>query len=442
MAILSCEDAVAPVCCRRRRPLVQTALFALLLCWPAPASAAPLRAGAARIDITPPVGYPMWGYGARRDAPSVGVRDPLQARAVVLEAGKARLAIVSLDLGRAPARASMQVIRARLSREAQVQTVFLVASHTHHGPVIELDDWPRADKPYVRRLEERLVDVVCQAAAALQPARLGVAAREVPLNRNRHSKRADKPIDRELIVVRLEDHHGTTIAHIVNFAAHATMTEAKLLEFSADYPGALAAGVERELGGCCLFLQGAAGDLSVNPSKRTDAAGFGRELAGSVIALSRTARCEAEQVAGLVSREHDFTFGKRFDLSNNPLLRAAYSLAFFPAIVDFYEREYREGVRPHLTTALVDGRIGLVGVSGEFFADHALHLKRRARLEHLLFLGYCNDYQQYFPTIQAVGEGGYGADTTVSPAEIGAGERMMDRALTDLLEMQGKIKAR
>src|SRR5438105_1473242 len=46
-----------------------------------------LHAGAAPVDITPPVGYAMWGYGARHDAPSLGVLDPLQARAVVLAAG-------------------------------------------------------------------------------------------------------------------------------------------------------------------------------------------------------------------------------------------------------------------------------------------------------------------------------------------------------------------
>ena len=108
--------------------------------------------------------------------------------------------------------------------------------------------------------------------------------------------------------------------------------------------------------------------------------------------------------------------------------------------IDFYEREYREGIRPHLTTALLDGRIGFVGVSGEFFCGHALSLKKRARLEHLLFLGYCNDYQQYFPTIEAAAEGGYGADSQVAPVEIGAGERMMDRALIDLYELRGKKK--
>ena len=40
------------------------------------------------------------------------------------------------------------------------------------------------------------------------------------------------------------------------------------------------------------------------------------------------------------------------------------------------------------------------------------------------------------PTIEAVAEGGYGADTIVAPIEIGAGERIMDRALMDLLELR------
>src|SRR5205823_11372319 len=100
---------------------------------PAAVPAAPLRAGAARVEITPPTGYPMWGYGARHDAPSTGVHDPLYARAAVLEVGKDRIALVSLDLGRAPTRDRVQAIRQRAAEDAGVQHVFLVASHTHHG---------------------------------------------------------------------------------------------------------------------------------------------------------------------------------------------------------------------------------------------------------------------------------------------------------------------
>jgi hypothetical protein len=411
----------------------------LLLCLAAPARADGLRAGAARTDITPPTGYPMWGYAARHDAPSTGVRDPLTARAVVLDAGRTRLAIVSLDLGRAPTRRSMAVIRERVRKTAGVGHVFLVASHTHHGPVLELDDWPTPQTSYVRRLEDRLVAVIAEAARALRPARVGVAAKEVELNRNRHSRRADKPVDRELLVLRVEDTAGKPIAHLVNFAAHPTMLEARLLQFSADYAGALAREVEKQTGVPCLFLQGAAGDLSTNPGAERGPERFGAAVAAQVLALVPTVRCTITGGA-LDVREEDFRFGKRLDLGN-PLLRAAFSRAFFPALVDFYEREYREGVRPHLTTALLGKRVGLVGVSGEFFSGHALALKRRARLEHLLFLGYCNDYQQYFPTIEAVAEGGYGADPPVAPAEVGAGERVMDRALIHLYEMRGLIAA-
>ncbi len=197
--------------------------------------------------------------------------------------------------------------------------------------------------------------------------------------------------------------------------------------------------LEEDAGGVCLFLQGASGDLSTNPTNAAGPAAFGKELAARVMAISKATVCTLLQPQSLQVREHAFTFGKRIDLGN-PLVRTAFSLAFFKELVDFYERDYRDGIRPRLTTALLDGRLGFVGVSGEFFCSHALHLKKRVRLEHLLFLGYCNDYQQYFPTIEAIAEGGYGTEAQVSPVEIGAGERMMDQALMDLFEMRGKMR--
>jgi hypothetical protein len=419
-----------------------TRAFALAVCACflacSPSFADDLRVGAASVDITPPTGFPMWGYGARKDAGSDGVLDPLFARAVVLAVGKQKLAIVSLDLGRAPARQSTQTVRDLVRKGAGIDHILLVGSHSHHGPVIETDDWPTPKTSYVRQLEKKLADVILQADKKLTPARFGVAATDVGWNRNRHSKRADKPVDPQLIVLRLEDATGKPIATLVNFAAHPTMIPAKVLKFSADYPGHLAKRVEKETGAPCLFLQGAAGDLSTNAGKAPGPEKFGQALADEVLKLAATIKCESTQTT-LKVREEDFRFASRVDLGN-PIIKAALSRAFFPALIAAYEREYREGIRPHLTTALLDGRIGFVGVSGEFFCSHSLRLKQRARLEHLLFLGYCNDYQQYFPTIEAVAEGGYGTEPFQSPAELGAGERMMDRALIHLLEMGGKLK--
>lgn len=395
-------------------------------------------AGTAACDITPPVGYPMWGYAARHDRPSVGVLDPLKARALVLTADDTSLAFVSLDLGRAPHRASMARLRARL-KPAGIEHLFVVASHTHHGPVLELDTWPDPEKPYTRHVEGKVEEIVVAAAKAAAPCRWGVASREVPLNRNRHSKLTQPPVDRTLTVLRVESHAGKPLAHLVNFAAHPTLTDAKTFRFSADYPGALAAHVEAETGVPCLFLQGAAGDLSPNPPTGISGpAEFGQVLAKEVLALAAAIRCEATATEMAV-RNEELRFATRFDVTN-PLVKFGLSQAFFPDLVAFYEREYAAGVRPTLTTAVLGGRVGIVGVSGELFCGHALSLRRRARLDHVIVCGYCNDYQQYFPTIEAAAEGGYGAAPPVGLAEVGAGERIVDTALKRLFQLRGKLK--
>jgi hypothetical protein len=138
-------------------------------------------------------------------------------------------------------------------------------------------------------------------------------------------------------------------------------------------------------------------------------------------------------------KEDRFKFASRTDLSN-PLVRGVYEKAFFPELIPNYVDEYVDGVRPRLTVALLNGEIALVGVSGEFFSSHSIRLKERARVKQLFFFGYCNGYHQYFPTIEAVAEGGYGADNQVAPAAVGAGEQMMNTALMWIYQMLGKIK--
>jgi hypothetical protein len=403
-----------------------------------PVAAQELKAGAATIEITPPIGFAMWGYGARHDAPSTGILDPLRARALVLAAGDERIALVSLDLGRAPTRQSTAAIRARVKAGAGIEHIFLVGSHTHHGPVIETNNWPDSKDSYAAELERKLADVILDAAKHLQPARLGFASKQVPYNRNRHSKLPEKPVDPELLVLRAETPDGKPIVHAVNFAAHPTMHPSSVNKFSADYPGAMADLIEKETGVLCLFLQGAAGDLSANAGEHRGPEKFGQALGREVLALVQTVHCTAPDKSTIQAREDDFQFKSRIDFAN-PFIKPMFVRAFYPDLVEFYIREYREGIRPHLTTALLNGKVGFVGVSGEFFCTHSLHLKRRARLDHLFFLGYCNDYHQYFPTIQAAAEGGYGADPQVSPVEVGAGERIMDRALIHLYKMRGKL---
>src|SRR5207247_10273661 len=156
---------------------------------------------------------------------SVRELEPLWARAPCLGVGHETIALVSHDLGRAPPRQSTQAIRAKVKVAAGIDHIFLCASHTHHGPVLELDDWPDAKHSYVHDLEQKLANVIIEADKTLRPSKIGFASKEVPFNRNRHSKLADTPVDREFLVMRVEDLYAKAIAHAVNFGAAPTMRE-------------------------------------------------------------------------------------------------------------------------------------------------------------------------------------------------------------------------
>jgi hypothetical protein len=405
------------------------------------------RVGAAERDITPPAGLPMWGYGARHDKPSEGTLDPLLAKTIVIEAGKERLAIIGMDLGRGPTSGMMDEIRKEAAAEGvNVRHVLICGSHTHHGPVIELVDEPgrgqgrfHAAVAYCKKLPALLVESIKDAVADLKPARIGVATKNVSLNRNRQSKRQPPATDPMLAAVRFDDEHGQPIAVLVNFAAHPVLTDNKVLKYSADYPGFLRKRIESALGTRCVFMQGASGDMSCNPGPIGRAPqAFGEALADHAIELARNTETEKPAKPSLAGKVDAFHFKSRVNW-RNPLVTAAYELSFFPEIVHNYVHDWKDGIDAELSTILLNGDLAIVAGSGEFFCNHAVRLRERSYLKHTLFFGYCNGHQLYFPTIEAVSEGGYGADPPVAPVEVGAGEQMMDRALINIYTMQGKI---
>ena len=389
----------------------------------------------------------MWGYGDRHDALSMGVLDPLYADALVIEAGGKKIAIVGLDLGRAPAEASLQRIRQRIKEQAGIENSIIAGSHTHHGPVLELTDADGKGKGrfdaalrYYGQMEDGIVAAIVEANSRLAPARMAVGSEQLEgFNRNRHTKIEPKPSDRELAVMRFDDAAGKPVAILVNFAAHPTTLPSSTLKFSADYVGALKAEVTKETGAAAVFMQGAAGDQSVNEGANKGYQAFGQALAHEAVKLAQSLDPQAPVHASLECREERLKFSSRTDFAN-PMVKAAYARAFFPELVPNYIDEYADGVRPRLTVALLNGDIALVGVSGEFFSNHAIRLKQRARVKQLFFFGYANGYHQYFPTIEAVAEGGYGADAAVSPVAVGAGETVMDTALIRIYQLLGRIK--
>ncbi|MBI4890567.1 MAG: neutral/alkaline non-lysosomal ceramidase N-terminal domain-containing protein [Acidobacteria bacterium] len=421
-------------------------VFFLLFMCAAFLAAQSFQAGTARREVTPTEPVPMWGYGDRHDKLSEGVLDPLYADALVLDAGGKKIAIVGLDLGRAPAEPSLEKIRARILKETGIESSLIGGSHTHHGPVLELSDEPGKGKGrfdaairYYARMEDAIAQAVIEANAKLQPARLAAGSVQLEgFNVNRHTKLEPKPSDRELAVLRVDTAEGKPLAVLVNWAAHPTTLPSSLMKFSADYVGVMKAQLTKETGAAAVFIQGAAGDQSIDRSKG-DYQAYGAALAAEAVKLARSLAPQAVEKPALVVKEDRLQFKPRMDLKQ-PFIAMMYEKAFFPELVPNYQDEYANGVRPRLTVALLNGDIAMVGASGEFFSNHAIRLKERARMKHLFFFGYCNGYHQYFPTIEAVAEGGYGADPAVAPAAVGAGEEIMNLALKWLYQMRGKIR--
>ncbi len=428
-----------------RALLIVFAIFAVI---PA-VEAQEIRAGSARRDITPREPVPMWGYGARHDRLSIGTLDPLSADALVIQTGDRKLAIVGLDLGRSPAEASLVRIRQRIKAEAGIEYSFIAGSHTHHGPVLELSDETGkgrgrfdASLRYYKEMEEAIIAAILEADKKLVPAKIAVGSVQLDgFNRNRHSKLQNKPSDRELAIMRIDEQNGKPLSILVNFTAHPTMIQALVLKFSADYVGAMKNEIEKATGAHTIFMQGAAGDQSVDDNRGEEKGyqAFGQRLGKEAVKLAMGLTPQTVAKPLLQIREERFSFPSRVDFGNS-FVRGIYEKAFFRELIPNYVDEYADGVRPRLTVALINKEIALVGISGEFFSNHAIRLKERARVGQLFFFGYCNGYHQYFPTIEAVAEGGYGADKQVSPVAVGAGEQMMNAALLWIYEMLGKIK--
>jgi neutral ceramidase len=107
-----------------------------------PPSAAPLRAGAARVDLTPTPGIPMGGFSIAGKV-SRGFWTRLYARALYLEAGGTALALVQTDLMIVPEGLSDRVAELLAAAPAAAapdtrhigrENLLLAATETHQSP--------------------------------------------------------------------------------------------------------------------------------------------------------------------------------------------------------------------------------------------------------------------------------------------------------------------
>ncbi len=402
--------------------------FSLPLGWALEPS--PLRVGLAKVDLTPAFPCPLAGYGKRWGAKARGVHDPLYARALILEGGGEKIALVGVDLVVVTRCLRAEVLR-RL-RPLGFSAFLLCATHNHSGVGGYWDhflaEWIAMGK-YDRRvyafLVERISRAVLEAEKKKFAARVGVGARAV-LGFNRNRRNPAGPVDPELGVLRIDDKEGKPVAVLVNFSAHATVLGPKNLLLSGDYPGALAANLEKELA-LALFTAGASGDLS--PRAPTGRDSYERAYAlGS--ALAKRVR---ELMAGIPTQGQVVLQGEEQEV----LLPRATTRSLLPFPFFFLANPFFRLWTPS-TTLLQVLRINGLSLSAwpcDLGVEIGLELKEQAPKEwghrHLWVVSQANDYIGYVLPEKEYEKGGYEARMSFFGPRLG---EVLKEQMVELLE--------
>jgi len=261
-----------------------------------------LFASVVQIDITPPVGTALEGYGARVGV-SQGVHDPLFAQTLLLKSEETQVALVSLDLLGVGLGFTHRV-RDAIEKAIGVPRdgILLAPSHIHSGPAGYIDELPglpfSKDEELQSIMVRQLAGAALWARQKLQPARLGVGKGLVEgIGRNRNDPEHG-PMDDELILLRVDDFDGRPIAVVMNYGCHPTVLSHRNLLISADFPGAARTTLNKIFPETVfLFTNGASGDVSTRFTRREqtfeEVERMGNILAGEVLKVMSSVATES-----------------------------------------------------------------------------------------------------------------------------------------------------
>lgn len=414
----------------------------LALAVPAAAHAAgELKAGVARVEITPSTFMTMYGYANRKCGPANGTHDPLYAKVLVLEAGGSRMALVTADLGSLVS----DNLRRTVATKLDIPILLLAASHTHSAPsFLPFGSAPAtgdAAATYLTGLEGKIFAAIESASRSMFPARLAIGKGALQLGYNRLLLREDGraralfdnlervpygPVDPEIVLLRVEDDGGRARALLVHYAAHPVVLGTTSCKYSADYPGVVQSAVEKALEGTqVMFVQGGAGDINPLFQGRS-----GREEDDFAV-MEKMGQLLASEVL-------------RANASVKPLAPVTGPIRVRSDVVTFGDRwEKDKTVEAGLTTILIGREVAIATVPGEPLHKLQRTWKEQADVAHPLFYGYTwsagGTWAGYVPDLRSAAYGGYGADASTR-IEVGAGEKIMLRHLTNLYELLGMWK--
>jgi hypothetical protein len=220
---------------------------------------------------------PVWiaGFGNRRAAN--GIHDDLWSRAMVIDDGKTRLAVVVLD---AIGFMNDDVIdvRNRIPGDAEVTITIIASTHTHEGPDL-IGLWGKSpfksgvNKDYMEYVKSQAVKSIVAAINTMRPVRLEVSedlTGAIPLVMDTRKPEIFDSVLRLIRVIDKED--SNTLGSLIAWANHPETLWGKNLLITSDFPHYVRQGVEKGvfngdslvkpgIGGTALYVNGAIGGL-------------------------------------------------------------------------------------------------------------------------------------------------------------------------------------
>ncbi len=415
---------------------------------------AALTAGAAAVNITPPVGVDLCGYGGRA-GPSSGIHDELYAKALYLcggeqgdaassareahsQAGQALVItcdLIGLDYD------SVAVVREGLARATGLgaEQVMIGCSHTHSGPVTPcLPTMGKLDENYFEILLQQLVSVGELAYGRAQEAWVGHNREPVAVGFNRREvswPRVAEPVPEkgtilphvDVLVVNGAD---GPLARLFVHPAHGVTLGGDNLLISADWMGYAQRFVEQLEAGCvALFGQGCCGNINSDPRGSFEIAETqGRAMAGAVIKATELAEM-TKDVGIAVAREQlrlpcadppsvaeaqEALQQAEADLEKARQQQQYGNMIFYEGMVK-WARWLVEMSQKQATGLAIDyevqgfriGDFALVGLPGEVFVEYATNLEGRSPFQQTAVMAYTNGNPGYIPTAAAYARGGY-----------------------------------
>lgn len=326
-----------------------------------------------------------------------GVRRPVDARAMILEGGNLRLAMVSCDLMIIDPLLRELVVKRAKERGILFDDLLLGATHTHtsiggyvdHG-FAEFYIMGKFQRSIRDHLVDRITDALALATISMKPATLGVGrtfVENVAVNR-----RMGTTVDTEVGLIKIMDATGSQpMAMLVNFTGHPIL-EPNDGMISSDYPGILTEKLDEQFG-FGFFLQGALGDINACPlhSSQTWSSKSNAELVASTIfdgVMGVADKIETRETIELGSMTYILDIPST-NVSVIPDLLFPLEILLSPLL---------NWPRVAFIQAIKIGPVALIACSTEISSRLGLQIKRRSPSPFPFVVTHANAYSGYAVT--------------------------------------------